>query len=407
MKPRDFTEQPEVFYLIKELRSQGIPHKEFSDVLDSEGHQYVDLVQEGGGVLGAALVGYMYVMEEMGIRFLGLAGTSAGAINALLAAAIGKVNEAKSERLIEELADMNVYDFVDGNAEVKKFLKALIDEAGQFQMIVTTLRIAKDLFTELGLNQGDRFYAWVTEILHKEGIYTTKDLMHKLSFLPEGLRIREGVDRNIEGLKARLAIIASDITTQTKVVFPAMRSLYWENPDEVNPACYLRASMSIPLFFTPYRIAPIPKGIEAMHRWYDWAKFKGTIPDEVVFVDGGIMSNFPIDVFHKSNTPRMPTFGVRLGGDREHTNEINNLLGLIKAIFNSSREVHDFDFLFRNKDYQKLIEHVHVGDHSWLNFQITNADKKDLFVRGAQAAGRFLQKFNWDEYKRIRAKKAD
>ncbi len=407
MKPKDFTEQPEVFYLIKELRSQGIPNKEFSDVLDSHGHQYVDLVQEGGGVLGAALVGYMYVMEQMGIRFLGLAGTSAGAINALLAAAIGKIDEAKSERLIEELADMNMYDFVDGNAEVKKFLKALIDEAGQFQMIVTTLRIAKDLFTELGLNQGDKFYAWVTEILHKEGIRTTRDLMQKLSYLPESLQIRQGVDRDIDGLKARLAIVASDITTQTKVVFPRMRALYWENPDEVNPACYLRASMSIPLFFTPYRIAPIPKGIEAMHRWYDWAKFKGAIPDEVVFVDGGIMSNFPIDVFHKSNTPRMPTFGVRLGGDREHTNEVSNLLGLIKAIFNSSREVHDFDFLFRNKDYQKLIEHVHVGNHSWLNFQITNADKKDLFVRGAQAAGRFLQKFNWDEYKRIRAKKTD
>ena len=38
-----------------------------SDVTDREGNQYVDLVQEGGGVLGIALVGYTYVLEKMAI----------------------------------------------------------------------------------------------------------------------------------------------------------------------------------------------------------------------------------------------------------------------------------------------------------------------------------------------------
>ncbi|MCR6719123.1 MAG: patatin-like phospholipase family protein [Chitinophagaceae bacterium] len=61
-----------------------------SDVTDNEGHQYVDLVQEGGGVLGIALVGYTYVLEKMGIRFFSMAGTSAGAINTLLLACCGK-----------------------------------------------------------------------------------------------------------------------------------------------------------------------------------------------------------------------------------------------------------------------------------------------------------------------------
>ncbi len=49
-----------------------------SDLRDEEGHQYIDLVQEGGGVLGIALVGFTYVIEKAGIRFLSLAGTSAG-----------------------------------------------------------------------------------------------------------------------------------------------------------------------------------------------------------------------------------------------------------------------------------------------------------------------------------------
>src|SRR6185437_13130898 len=60
-----------------------------SDVLDQYGNQYVNLVQKGGGVLGVALVGYTYILEKMGIRFVRLAGTSAGAINTALMTVIG------------------------------------------------------------------------------------------------------------------------------------------------------------------------------------------------------------------------------------------------------------------------------------------------------------------------------
>src|SRR5687767_2848176 len=67
-----------------------------SDVLDTEGHQYVNLVQKGGGVLGVALVGYTYILEKMNIRFIRLAGTSAGAINTASLLVSGKKQEAKS-----------------------------------------------------------------------------------------------------------------------------------------------------------------------------------------------------------------------------------------------------------------------------------------------------------------------
>src|SRR5690349_4412568 len=68
-----------------------------SDVFDNEGNQYVDLVQEGGGVWGIALLGYTYILEKMGIRFFSLAGTSAGAINTMLLAATGDKQEEKTE----------------------------------------------------------------------------------------------------------------------------------------------------------------------------------------------------------------------------------------------------------------------------------------------------------------------
>src|SRR2546426_3096125 len=47
----------------------------------------VDLVCEGGGVKGIALVGAVAVLEERGFQFQNLAGTSAGAIVATLLAA--------------------------------------------------------------------------------------------------------------------------------------------------------------------------------------------------------------------------------------------------------------------------------------------------------------------------------
>ena len=84
MTIQDFTDKPEVIQCLKRLRNRfppGGPNQLLvSDVLDDKGNQYAHLVQKGGGVLGVALVGYTYVLEEMGIRFLKQAGTSAGAI---------------------------------------------------------------------------------------------------------------------------------------------------------------------------------------------------------------------------------------------------------------------------------------------------------------------------------------
>src|ERR1700712_5474542 len=81
-----FTNHAEVQKCLEKLKLAFTKEKPFivSDTLDNEGHQYVNLVQKGGGVLGVALVGYTYILEEMGIRFIRLAGTSAGAINTSL-----------------------------------------------------------------------------------------------------------------------------------------------------------------------------------------------------------------------------------------------------------------------------------------------------------------------------------
>jgi len=74
------------------------PEHAISDIVDAAGHQYVDLVMEGGGLLGIALVGYTWALEQLGLRFLGVGGTSAGSINALLLAGLDDPEQAKSPK---------------------------------------------------------------------------------------------------------------------------------------------------------------------------------------------------------------------------------------------------------------------------------------------------------------------
>ena len=85
-------------------RLERLRDRRFSDLVDGQGHQYVDLVMEGGGMLGIALVGYTWALEQAGLRFLGLGGTSAGSINALLLAALGPPAQAKGPQLLQDLA---------------------------------------------------------------------------------------------------------------------------------------------------------------------------------------------------------------------------------------------------------------------------------------------------------------
>ena len=97
-----------------EIEANAAAGKPFivSDVYDEAGNQYTDLVQEGGGVWGIALLGYTYVLEQVGIRFFSLAGTSAGAINTMLLASGGCKNEFRTEKIIKDLLELDLFSFV-------------------------------------------------------------------------------------------------------------------------------------------------------------------------------------------------------------------------------------------------------------------------------------------------------
>jgi NTE family protein len=400
----DFTHANDVQELLGHLKRM-CEGKQFSDVIDDQGNQYVDLVMEGGGVLGVALVGYTYVLEEMGIRFLRVGGTSAGSINAVLVAGLGTPQERKSEKIVKELANVDFWSFVDGGRAARAFVQTLVRHPILLGLSFRGIWVLRSVFKQLGLNPGDAFYDWLSGLLSSNGIRTTRDLKERMAQLPPSLRTRLGEDL----APPYLALVAADVSTQTKVEFPGMAPLYWSDSDSVNPALYVRASMSIPGFFYPLRVASVPQGPEARQRWTDLASFEEDPPETATFVDGGIMSNFPIDLFHlPDKIPAAPTFGAKLGPDERKFAEIDRPQRLGAAVFSAASHTLDYDFIKRNPDYRKLVAYIDTGqDHGWLDFDMGDKDKIDLFVRGARKAAEFLTTFDWEGYKELRRFKTE
>jgi len=377
--------------------------KQYSDIIDDEGHQYVDLVQEGGGVLGIALVGYTYILEQAGIRFYNLAGTSAGAINTMFLASLGTIDEEKSEKVLNILMSKKLSDFIDGNSYVKKTLKHFIlkTKLNKIKLAYYLINSSKYVINNLGLNPGIKFHTWLTSELNNMNIYNLHNLNEIRNNTPNLININ---DSNWQKINPKFVIISSDITTNTKVEFPKMAHLYWNDTNSINPADFVRASMSVPYFFTPFKIKNIPNNNKNKDKnWIKYASYYGTIPNEVNLVDGGLLSNFPINVFHINKIPSRPTFGVKLSVYRKTTNKTNNLLNYSASMISTMRQIYDYDFLIHHPDYNKLICYIDADKNfNWLNFYMTEKRKTELFLLGAKQAIEFLNNFNWNKYKKLR-----
>ncbi|MEI6349206.1 MAG: patatin-like phospholipase family protein [Bacteroidota bacterium] len=409
MKIIQFTEDARILNIINDLKAE-IEGKQFSDIIDEQNHQYVDLVQEGGGTLGVALLGYVYVLEQVGIRFLQLAGTSAGAINTMLMAAAGTIDNNKSEWILDRLNNKNLYDFVDGDSDAKDFIEALINKSSNIKLALKGAQVIDNFKDDLGLNPGDNFYNWIKNLLNQCGIKNLGDLQalrNQGVSTNNKLKLRNNDTEEVSPKNfERLAIIASDITTGSKIIFPEMAELFYSNPPTANPADFVRASMSVPLFFHPFRIKHIPTGVEQWNKWNSRLGLNTNIPTEVMFMDGGIISNFPISIFHNTEqVPLAPTFGIKIGQDKTFLNKNETVFGMVGSIFNTARYSQDDDFLRTHVDYKHLIGFIETGNHNWLNFSLSDDDKIDLFCRGARAASDFLKSFNWERYKKMREMK--
>ncbi len=478
---------------------ENISSKEFSDLLDQEGNQYIEFVQEGGGVWGSALVGYLYGLEIFGIRFLKVAGTSAGAINTMLIAACKTKEEPKSELIKDILFSWDFADFMDGKTYVKTTLHGMLNNKDFFKInaiiaailfiILVSIPFAapsetilsaklmfliplipavilflciKKLYNNFrkensGLNPGSVFQNTMKSALDNFGIKTVANLNEKFiqkeyalnlnyrygngqEYYTMALQSIENIkNKNLEHidqtrykifydsaanndyyrnnpfylLQSEYVIITTDINAKIKVELPTMANLYWSEEElkHISPAEFVRASMSVPFFFEPFQ-KEINRNDDSVK--YAWKFWMNTRKDDInpvgIFIDGGSISNFPIDLFHADEVfyPRMPLFGVQLTSDSDMLSEkgktseeiMKTPFSYAGNIISTLKGFNDKTFLTKHSFYKLYsIQTVNCGTSSWLNFFMKKEEKEELFNRGFQAALDFLNQFDWKKYK--------
>lgn len=424
---------------IRDLDSsiRGLQANAYSDLVDADGHQYIDLVMEGGGTLGVALLGYLHVLESAGLRFIGIGGTSAGAISAIALAAANAPAQPRVNALITAVANMPMAEFIDGrkdgDTDAMEALQAwLNDDASTLRKVWRTAQVLDNFHDIAALNRGVVFHRWMDALLRgmNQGKAMTVDaLRERMNALPP-LLVRDTADpedfrdlpkdaplwEDIQGVRHyvvrqhrdQLCVVAADISTETKVFLPQMAELYWPRPDGVNVADFARASMSIPGLFATFQLPSLPcndatRALWKRHTGWPERCYQGNfLPKIHHLVDGGVLSNFPIDAFHDtSRVPLRPTLGVKLQWD-EHNIDIQGLPSVMGGAFNTARHAMDNDFIKRNPDHAHLVAYIDTGKFSWLDFGMQRETKLALFRAGAETAIDFLKNFDWDNYKRVR-----
>ena len=540
LSPKVFTNAVKPFIEFLEKKFDGKPIC-VSDIKDKFGHHYVDLVQEGGGIHGVALAGYTYVLEKMGIRFMKMAGTSAGSINTLLLNAVytkeeaddlgkpGNYYETRSEKVLEYLANKPLTQMVDGHPMWRKLLLNMFSGSVGLGPIIKSLKtvrnraimasfclllllisalglafyrepntiffvlkwttilssiillisisfiIGRIVFVRLlykhgerlGINPGDDFENWIQkDVLEDNFINDVSDLKKKLKEEAEHfkygyevcaptklvnepvpivsqnfnaildkikdphVKVDEVFDHMAEFLsqqsrhatesevyqlqlmldafEKRLAndesrtitkeivIVSSDITHEMKVEFPGMHQMYWGDDYSISPAKYVRASMSVPFFFRPFQVDFNPGEMLTIKReWFKYMKVHKQMEPCALLVDGGMLSNFPINVFYNPDmpVPRKPTFGIKLEYDDDTAPKaVKSLTGLGGKLVSTMRFFYDREFILKHDMYKKTVRSIDTGKIHWLNFNLSDEEKIELFFRGALAATLFLAK---------------
>jgi NTE family protein len=240
-----------------------------------------DLVLEGGGVKGIGLAGAVLALDQAGYRFQRVAGTSAGAIAAAIIAALNKAGKPISG-LRDYLQTMQFEQFM-AKSRVRAALGGLAD--------------AEHLLLHMGLYDGDYLLDWLGSVLKDIGVTHFGDLR-----LDDASADRNWTARQ----RYSLVVHVSDITRGKLVRLPWEYSEYGLDADGERIVDAVRASMSIPFFFEPVRVrtAAVTAGVA------DVTAAAG----RVTWVDGGLLDNFPVDVFDRTDgaASRWPTIGIKL-----------------------------------------------------------------------------------------------
>jgi NTE family protein len=322
--------------------------------------QKVDVVLEGGGVKGIALVGALSVLMDSGYAIQRVAGTSAGAIVGALVAA-GK--SAKEMRTIMEATEYSRFqdeswlDKLPGG----KILSLLVDD---------------------GIYEGEYLRTWLDEVLGDV------DTFSDVALPPDPESTMEPDERY------RLVVNVSDVSLGRLVRFPwDYQRIYGLDAGEQTIVDAVRASMSIPFFFEPAKLE------------YERVEDDQATAVRSVLVDGGMLSNFPVDIFDRSDgqPPRWPTFGIKLSSKPgalcdSFPKDVESPVELMLAMIGTMTSFRDAMYIDQ-PDIQARTIFVDTFGVKATDFDLDEATANSLYESGVTAATKFLDTWNFDQYK--------
>jgi NTE family protein len=316
---------------------------------------YVDLVMEGGGVKGIALVGALSVLQERGFQPQNLAGTSAGAIVTTLYAAGYSPGE-----LYTLLKTQDFRAFLDGT---------------WLSHIPLVGNVASIVF-EKGIHKGDAFLAWMRGLLEQKGVRTFRDLVHP-AYADE------------PRYRYKVQMIAADLMGRRMLVLPGdATKLGIASPDDLEVALAVRMSMSLAFFFKP---------VIAHNRQTN---------REAFITDGGMLSDFPIWLFDSDGPPAWPTFGLKLIDERAHPTPDGwlppaqfsrlNIVDYLKSLLATLMEAHDRYYL-ETDSFVRTMMLPTLGVQT-TDFTLSPEQALALYEAGRAAAEKFLATWNFSAY---------
>jgi NTE family protein len=316
-----------------------------------------DLVLEGGGVKGIGLAGAIVRLDAEGYRFKRVAGSSAGAIAACVVTALQATNTPISQ--LQSILQTIQFEQFMRKSHLRKVLGAVGD--------------AEHLLLHMGMFDGDYLIEWLSGVLSELkapthfGEIKTKDLEADCT----------RVDNQYP-----LVVTTSDITRAKSVRLPWDYKQYGLEPDNQRLVDAVRASMSIPFFFEPVRFrAPAVAGPPAF------------AAGNVTWVDGGMLDNFPVDVFDRydSGERRWETIGVKLSAQSVTPEKPANTDGAInEAIACLHTALDNADRFYVTDD--RASRTIFVDNHGIksTDFGLTAADQQTLFDSGTKAAQKWI-----------------
>lgn len=201
------------------------------------------------------------------------------------------------------------------------------------------------VLTKYGFYSGDAFLEWMRAQLLKKGF---------------------GPETTFSKLCAKgcldLHVFAADLNERGLKGFSAA-----ETPNTI-VAEAIRASMSIPFFFKAHR-------------------FSNSNPDNHIYVDGGAVYNYPLNVFDNgsANEETMGLFLTDLsGGKIVRELGFDDLVKYIKALTNTALDSQNINMANDADEISRTIMIDNMGI-SATNFKITSAEKIALFQSGINA----------------------